>query len=292
MSDPLILSEAIRQFFIAKQAERLSPSTFADYGNTFKQFRKYIGDPYIQDITPAHVREFLASLTHLAKKTVVNYWTGLSSLWTWAYNDGIVSDHVMRKVKKPRTDRKAVKPFSDDDIQKIFSCKHKKYPLRNKAILYILLDTGIRCSELCDAQVEDYKGRTLTVWGKGDKERIVPLSALTMNAIDDYLQHERPDPNEGNPLIVSDRGEQFTRSGIYQMLYKMGPRTGVRKIYTHRFRHTFAVSFLRNGGDVFSLQEILGHTTLEMTRRYVKLARLDIQKTHERASPITCLHLS
>jgi len=292
MTESLRLNEAIYQFFIAKKAERLSPNTINDYTNTFKQFRKFMGDPYIEDITPARVREFLASLDHLSKKTVVNYWIALSSLWTYLTNDGLASDHVLRKVKKPRPDKKAIKPFSESDVQKILACKHKDNPLRNKAILFLLLDTGIRASELCDAQVEDYKGRTLIVWGKGDKERSVPLSTFTMNVINDYLEYERQEPIDGNPLIVNDRGVQLTRSGLYQFLRKLRPRTGVKKIYPHRFRHTFAVSFLRNGGDVFSLQEILGHSTLEMTRRYVKLAKLDIQKTHERASPIKALHLN
>ena len=100
-----------------------------------------------------------------------------------------------------------------------------------------------------------------------------------------YLAEREPEPTADDPLFVSLDRYPMDRSSISHMLRELGKRAGVAKVHPHRFRHTMALWFLRNGGDVFSLQRILGHSTLDMVRQYVALAEADAVSAHRRASP-------
>ena len=123
------LSKAIEGYFLAAYARRLSENTIHDYSNTFRKFREFLVEDYaIEDITPNHIRMFLAS-QDVSKKSLLNYHIGLSALWTWAYNDDLVSEHIVRKVRRPKPEKKAIKPYLETDIRALLSSLRysKKY---------------------------------------------------------------------------------------------------------------------------------------------------------------------
>jgi len=99
----------------------LSKNTIHDYANTFRKFVDFLGEDLpMGDITPVHIRSFLAAQT-VSKKSILNYHIGLSALWTWAFNEGLVSEHIVRKVRRPRPEKKAIKPYSEADIKTLLS---------------------------------------------------------------------------------------------------------------------------------------------------------------------------
>jgi site-specific recombinase XerD len=132
----------------------------------------------------------------------------------------------------------------------------------------------------------DQRNLCIKVMGKGDKERIIKISPQTSKAIWRYLL-ERPDAEPTEPLFLSKKGGSLTTAGLLRLVKRLGERAGVSNAYPHRFRHTFAVNFLRNGGNTFELQHLLGHSSLEMVRRYVNIAQVDIENAHRRASPVS-----
>src|SRR5262249_54824408 len=144
-----------------------------------------------------------------------------------------------------------------------------------------------RASELCGLKQRDvdFQGKRCVVLGKGNKHRTVPFGGTAARALWAYL---KDDPREaGDPLFMSERGEPFTRSGLLQLMERLGKtakRAAVR-CSPHTFRHTLGVEFLRAGGNVFTLQQLLGHTDLKMTNRYVALAQADIENQHRQFSP-------
>jgi site-specific recombinase XerD len=271
----LPLSKATEGFILSCKARKLSVNTLADYERTLKKFIIHVGDTPINDITKTQVEAFLAAQP-FSSKTVLNYHIGLSALWTWAYSEGYVDQHILRMVSKPRPKKVVVQPFTDVEIRAMLSSV-KRNADRDRAVILILLDTGLRASELCGLENTDIDlaSRRLKVLGKGNKERLVPFSPRTATAIFRYMSTED-----------NYRPFGFTRTSLAHLTQQIGIRAGVRGAHPHRFRHTFAVTYLRNGGDPYTLQEILGHSTMEMVKTYLSIAQVDVDTAHRRASPV------
>jgi site-specific recombinase XerD len=159
---------------------------------------------------------------------------------------------------------------------------------RNKAIILTLLDTGIRASELCSIKVIDldFKNKQITVNGKGDKERVLEISSRTAQLIWRYLITRSSELPDKAPLFAGDFDLPLTRSGLLQLIKRIGKRAGVPNAHPHRFRHTFAINFLRNGGNIYALQELLGHSSLDMVKHYLALSNQDCAAVHRMASPV------
>jgi integrase/recombinase XerD len=272
---PLLLSKAIEGFVLACKARKLSEHTLTDYERTMRKFVAHVGDSPIQKITSTQVAAFLASQPWSAK-TVLNYHIGLSALWTWAVKEGYVERHILRQVDKPRPQKIAVAPFTDTEIRAMMASV-KRNADRDRAIILLLLDTGLRASELCGLELSDIDlaNKRLKVLGKGNKERLLPFSSRTASALFRYLSTENP-----------ARPFPFTRTSLAHLVQDIGRRAGIRDAHPHRFRHTFAVTYLRLGGDPYTLQAILGHSTMEMVKNYLALAQVDVDAAHRRASPV------
>lgn len=306
----LSLSQAMEGFFLECQARRLSPATVADYGHGLGRFAAWLRvDARLASITADQVRQFLAEVRGrdgqaLSKKTILNYHIGLSALWTWAVHEGHASRHVVREVPKPRPQKPAISPLSEDDVRRLFgaldasrryrrpgkrACANKRpTALRDRAILLLLLDCGLRASELCDLAVKDcdVRNQRVYVFGKGSKERVLPMSAATTKAVWRYLQQERSQSRVTDPLFVRLDGGRYNRTALRQLLIRTGERAGVMDCHPHRFRHTFAITCLRNGMNAYALQMALGHATMEMVRVYLEIAQADLDAAHRQASPV------
>jgi site-specific recombinase XerD len=164
---------------------------------------------------------------------------------------------------------------------------------RNRAIILILLDTGVRLSELTGMKITDIDDDTgfVKVMGKGGKERVVRLGKVARIALRRYLVY-RPH-SDMHALWLSEEGRPMLDSGVQSFIKRLKERAGITTSgITHRFRHTFALSFLRADRNVFNLQYLLGHSDLEMVRRYTStLGMEDALKAHEKASPVDLLEV-
>jgi site-specific recombinase XerD len=283
----ITLHSAIDLFLEARQAQRYSPRTLLDYQNTYRRFSAWLGcDPLIHEIGADLIRAFMASTGDVSKKTALNYHIGLSSLWQWLTENGHTPVNVVRLVKPPRPEQREIYPYSRQDVLAILeAARESRTATRDRAIVLLLLDTGMRSSELCGLHGRDLSlpGRRLLVMGKGDKERALIFSERTAAALADYVNvGQRPSA----PVFRSEHGHQLTRDALRLILSRLGNRAGVLRSSAHRFRHTFALEFLRNGGNIYALQRILGHTTLDMVRRYLAIVQADIEGQMQIASPV------
>jgi integrase/recombinase XerD len=156
---------------------------------------------------------------------------------------------------------------------------------RDTAIILMLLDTGMRIGELCRLRVQDVNLQTGEVFicpfstGRKTKSRTVQLGAGSKRAVWLYLA-KLPEPKSNQSLINIDQRP------INKFMKEIEKRSGVKDIHPHRFRHTFAIQYLRNGGDIYTLQRILGHSTLDMCLRYLHLVQADVTNAHRKASPV------
>ncbi len=314
------LSQAVDGFDLSLRARGLSVHTIGDYRRTLNLFRQHMPhNPMVADITKADVEDFLSvqmarrlpNGKTLTNKSLRNYYIGLSAFWTWCLEEKIVRGQIVRKIKKPRPEVRTIQPFTEPEIRLLLSSVRKSgayrsggvmdgalvqmsLPMasRNIAIIMLLLDTGLRASELCHARVGDVdlRGGHITVMGKGKKERRVPFGARTGKAIWRYLS-TRDGRLPTDPLFLSRSGLELRRTDLASTLVQAGKRVGIDNTNPHRFRHTFAIYYLRNGGDIYTLQKILGHSSLEMVRRYLALAQVDLENAHRRASPVENMKL-
>lgn len=304
MKKPITLSQAIEGWQLSADSRRLSPNTIREYHVTFRKFRAWLdADPPLAKITKTQVKEFLAAQDHLTKKSLLNYHIGLSSLWTWAVQEDIIPVQIIRQIPRPSPEKRDIQPYTETDIRAMlgslktsqsYSRPGKKetthslaHAERHRAILLVLLDTGIRAGELCGLDIHDMDQRNheIFVFGKGSKERRVPFCAGTGQAVWRYLT-QRTDSHIGEPLFTTEEGRRLTVHRLGDIIETIANRASITGANCHRFRHTFAINFLRNGGDVYSLQRILGHSTLQMCKRYLAIAQIDIEKAHRQASPV------
>lgn len=309
----MLLSQAIDGFLIFKQAAGLRPRTLALYRHHLTQFVAWRGDRPLDDVNAAGINEFLIHLRTvyrptrfggddrpLSSQSVYNAWTTLKSFTRWMRETFDFPDVMAGQVPRPKVTNAHPEPFTEVEVKALLSAvKPVKGPratsglyyltdLRDRAIILTLFDTGIRAGELCRLTIGDAHlptGQVAVQDGKGGDSRHVWLGKHTRPAVWRYLQ-ERPDIDPARPLFASSTGDPLTPSALAKRLKQIGRRAGVAHVHPHRFRYTFALEYLRNGGDIFTLQTILGHRSLEMVRYYLRLAQADMEQAHRRASPV------
>jgi site-specific recombinase XerD len=237
----------------------------------------------VDSLDGPELRAWLLELrSTLSPVSVAGYVRTLKALGNWLAAEELARATALRALRKPRVPDKLIEPVGDDAMRRLLAVAG----VRDRAILLLLLDTGLRVSEAGGLRLGDLRADgTLKVRGKGSKERIVPVGGTARAAIVRYLAQRGPGAPDA-PLFRGRRGPLDGR-GIQQAIRRLKTKIGVSgRLSPHSLRHTFARSYLVNGGDVFSLQRILGHTTLDMVKRYVALAEFEIvRRLHAIASP-------
>ena len=307
------LSQAISGFILFKEAEKLSTHTLKLYRFHLDQLVTWRGDCQLEDVTADDLNRFMTYLraeyrptrangddSPLSSQSLYNTWTALKSFVKWTT---IVLDmpDIMAggKVPRPKVTNEERMPFTVEEVKRLLTAvkprkskravSSRQYltDLRDQAIIITLLDTGIRAGELCALTIGDLHAQTgrLVVTGKGGKIRHVWLGNNARPIVWRYLQ-ERPDNDPAAPLFPSGSDRPMNRNMLHKRMVAIGNRVEVPNANPHRFRYTFAIQYLRNGGDVFTLQRLLGHSSLTMVQYYLKLAQADIEDAHRRASPV------
>lgn len=282
INEPKIPFENVVEEFISARSLDLSPNTLTEYGFTFKRAVPFFSGKTIGEITPKDIRAFLVSFPG-SRKSKRNAYIGLSSLWTFAVNNGYASTQVIRQVEPPKYEKRVIRPFTHDEVDRMLSCLGVN-SVRDYSIILMFLDTGLRASELCGIKSSDICNQNIMVLGKGGKERYVPMSIPTMRALVNYLDERKGQPSKY--IYLTDDGRPYNRDAMRHLFERLGNRAEVPNLHPHRFRHTFAINYLINGGDPYTLQLILGHSTMDMVKRYLDISQHDVQRVHAKASPV------
>jgi site-specific recombinase XerD len=278
------LAAALDAFCAGKAAEGLSPRSIVWYRMIGERLVARFGaDRPVDALTAGELRAWLVELrVSLSPMSVAGYVRGLRAFGSWLSTDGLATARALRTLTRPRVPRKLIEPLSDADLRRLLSAAGE----RDRAVLLLLLDTGLRVSEVVGIRLGDLRpDGSIKVLGKGAAERSVPVGGAARRAIGQYLAQRGPGA-PGEPLFLNQADQALTTSGVSQLLRRLRRRSGVAaRCNPHSFRHTFAHNYLVNGGDALSLQRILGHSSLEMVRRYVALSDVDLAGRHRAASP-------
>jgi site-specific recombinase XerD len=203
----------------------------------------------------------------------------ISSFFQWMYRDGIIDSNPMVKIKPIKYDSKVKKPLYDIDIDKIRrACIDK----RERAVIEMLLSTGVRVSELVNMQVGDIDKVTLAVHvkhGKGNKERITFTTPVSMYHVLEYISNRK---EAGDYLIYNKNHDRIGVRGIQRMIKRIAKRAGVSDVYPHRFRRTFATNLSKRGMNVQDIQVLMGHTDSSTTMGYIALDSTSIHVSYQK----------
>ena len=293
----MLVKDAIAEYHFSLLDK--SAATQEWYRIKLKQFTAWCEQENLelQDIRPAHVRKYIdyrrtqgrikrgqPTGEPLSTHSLHGDARVIKRFLNWcSKEDGIedlVSQRVPQRIDMPRREEKVIETFTPEQIRALLAACEKEHDhhlaVRDKAIILVLMDTGIRVGELCSLTKDNTYLRVddayLKVRGKGGKWREVPLGAQSRTALYRYVTRYRQAPDQEQHVFVNKWGRPMTPNGLDQMLRRLaewGRVTGVR-VSAHTFRHTFAVSYLSKSGDIYKLSRLMGHSEVKITEGYLK----------------------
>lgn len=307
----LTLTESVQLFILAQEVEGKSPLTINWYQLRLGRFIQFTGDILVSDLSLEHGQRFLLHLSKankyaghpkqkerqepISRATLRNYARAIRGFASYLNAEDITKENVFQRLKMPKDDKRVIEILRDDEIKLLYDQINPSTKIGSRLFLIVtaLLDTGIRVGELAGIAMDDidFRHSRVKVKGKGSKERVVPFGVTTAKAMLNYINHHRA-VSWSDRLLLNLDGEPMTIQAMMQSIKRLGVKAGVPRIHAHLFRHTFAVKWLRNGGDLFVLQAVLGHEDLSVTRLYVHLAQQDLEIQHRAVSPVDKLGIA
>lgn len=276
--------------FLAAQAGEVSPSTRKWYKKRLGAFVAFAGDVCPCELSAALLRAFRAHLVDagLSPHTVHGHQRATRRFCAWLVTEGVLTRNVARDVPLIRLPQQPPKAVTDGDMERLLA-QLPAESARDRAIVLFLIDTGCRVGGLCSLTLEalDLEHNCATVIEKGSRGRRVYFTGITAEALRVWLA-ARP-AGQSDALFLSKYRAGLTESGVRLVLERIAKRAGVKgRKNPHSFRHAFARSFLRNGGNLATLGQILGHAPgSPVTARYYAIfADRELQEFHNRFSPL------
>lgn len=279
--------DAYAEFIASREAANVSARTIGYYRDKLHPFCVWCasnGAPTVTDVTAKHIRDFIITLRDrdLSAWTMHGSARAIKAYLRFCQSEGMIAD--VPPITMPKLPKELPQPFTVTEVERLIgSCECE----RDRAIVYMLVDTGLRASELIaldGGDVDLSSGLVFVRGGKGGKDRAVYFGGKTKGAILRYWREVGTKPAKDDPLFVTrvDPIERLSFWGLASMLRRLSKRADVQTCTPHRFRRTFAVWSLRAGMDVFTLQRLMGHEDLGTTRRYVALVDDDLKAAHKR----------
>lgn len=276
-----------------------SPKTIEMRRGLLNRLIKFLWDKQHLTCGRSELRQFFAALSNsrtgekMRPSTADTYHRVYSAFFNWLVIEEIIGESPMRKIPKPRVPNDQITPLTQDQQRALLkAAKESYFGLRNYALIRFLLDTGVRASEVCALNIEhlDLDNRKASVIGKGNKKRTVFFGKRTWKALQSYLNSKQLYPHK--PVFVAESGDntqdRLTRSGIYQVVEACGKAAHIKAVRCspHTLRHTAAINFLHDEGQVFELKAMLGHESLAMTQKYCKVGVAELEKRFKRRSAL------
>ena len=274
------------------EAADYSPATIDGYRKTLSAFVRFMNDNGVtmpEDVQEEHIVDYIVHKKKTCNGVSINtYFRALRAWFNWmaAPQRQIIKSTPLAALKTPTMPRTIIRPLTYEQIQRMLYCCDKYLTgLRDKAIVTLIFDAGLRRSELSNIRLDDIdlQRGAIKVMGKGAKERFVAIGETSKSVLMEYLFKR----NDSLPwlLINKTKDGKLTPNAIYLAIKHMMQRAGITgvKMGPHTLRHSFATAAIRNGANLFYVQSLLGHSTLNMTRRYASTVDSEEAVKHHHA---------
>ncbi|MCM3272977.1 tyrosine-type recombinase/integrase [Paenibacillus elgii] len=292
-AESLDLDVAIATFLRHCRVKNLTKETIRYYNEVLSYLKKTMADIGVDrpiDLTKEHVDEIILARQdgNVSDATVNSFLRGIRSFFNYLHNEGFITDHL--HVSLIKAESHIIKTFTKEQIKRVLAAPNKATftGYRDYVLMLLLLDTGIRVSEAEGILLPgiNWKDRSIKVFGKGRKERIVPFQSTLETHLREYVTIRGP--LEHDFLFVNIDNSPMRKRTMQENISDYGKIANIKgvRVSPHTFRHTFARLYITNGGDIFSLQKILGHSSLDIVRQYVNLFGTDVARQHRKYSPL------
>lgn len=301
MGPSISIAEAAARYVRALEAERdLSPHTVAAYRRDLEEFTEWAGRGRVESldqVSRAGLRRFVAFLGSrgLARRSIARKASALRSFMRWSLTKGLVDKDPSDGLETPKLDRPLPKVLRAQDAAALMDLPpdDDAIGLRDRALLELLYGSGVRVSELTGLDVDDVdlKHRSMSVTGKGRKERLLPIGSAAGRAIEAYLDSARAElaakaRGERTPaLFLNLRGKRMTPRSVRSVVDRYAAAEGLPRVGPHALRHSFATHLLDNGADLRAVQELLGHESLSTTQIYTHVSTERLRSVYEQSHP-------
>ena len=280
---------------------KYSPATVHSYQLDIARFYDYLHQVNRRDdrVELATIRDFLMSQRQagVGKRSLKRRIAGLRHYYEYLRDQGHVTSNPFKLISSPKAGTKLPQVLFIEQIEWIIkACRERsdQLALRDVTLLELLYTSGLRVSEITALTLQDIdlKGRMMRILGKGNKQRLVPISQATQASLSEYLSQLRPKLFEKNPdeaksfLFLSQIGAPLTTRGVQYILHSIEKKTHIYlDLHPHKLRHSFATHLLENGADLRTIQELLGHASIATTQVYTHVSAEAMQKAYQSAHP-------
>ncbi|WP_337080099.1 tyrosine-type recombinase/integrase [Bacillus anthracis] len=295
------LEDVIEEYFYHCLAKGFTPKTMKNKRQEMKQLKRFLMDEKgiseLEDINPLHLKQYVRTKHKegLQPQSIVSMFKMVRAFFSWCQKEEYLKGNIAKKVELPKVPKKLLKGFTIQEVSAMIDAfSYKNYiEARNKAIVAMLSDCGLRAMEVRGLLTQNVKETTILVNGKGNKERIMFISPPLKKILIRYerlrKQYLKDKIVKTDNYFLSYTADPLSHMGIYNVIKEAGKRVEVEEVRCspHTFRHFFAVQCILNGIDIFTLSKLLGHSDVSTTQRYLQsLEDFELIKKAMPSSPL------
>lgn len=272
--------------------KKYSDNTISSYARDLNKANKYIKKEFNQ-LTKKDIQDYIQLLSKKkSASSVSRNISTLKSFYKFLELNKYIKINPLSTIINPKTKQKLPKVLSEAEVNTLLDINLKNdFDYRNKAMLELMYSSGLRVSELINLMVNDIdlNNSLVRIFGKGSKERIIPLNDYATEALRNYILYYRKNffkNGENNYLFLNNHGKKMTRQGFFKILQKIAKEKNIKsELSPHTLRHSFASHLLKHGADLRSIQELLGHSDISTTQIYTHITSERLQKNYEQFHP-------
>ena len=296
-ADLVYITQAFEEYMMEKAARNLSPATMKNYEDTFRlfmEFNEFDRESTTDEISQQHIFKWINTLKldGVKPSSINHYLRDVRAFLYWCMNEDREYITPAFKIRMVEGQEEQLKMFTDEELELLLEKPRKSDSYadwRTWAIVNWVLATGNRAATICDVKIGDInfsKKEIALGHTKNKKAQILPLSSSLEVVIKEFIRIWRRDANPTDYLFCNVGEDKLTTNALKQSFRKYCQDRGVQKTNIHGLRHNFAKGWVRSNGNMFALQKILGHSSLDMTRKYVKLFSEDIKEDFDKFNPL------
>ena len=288
------MKEDISQFLSYLLFEKkYSENTIKAYERDLMRFCDFFHNSSILSIDKNSMRKYINKVgEEIDPRSLSRNISSLKSFFKFLVLSKVISVNPMDMINNPKIPKKLPKVLSEDEVFKLLDIDlNTDFDYRNKAMIELMYSSGRRVSELVNLNVNDVDldNDLIRIFGKGSKERIIPINDYAASSLNEYLLNHRKElfkHGENNYLFLNNHGNKMTRQGFFKILKKIAVEKGINTDFSpHTLRHSFASHLLKYGADLRSIQELLGHSDISSTQIYTHISNEKLRNNYEEFHP-------